>query len=528
MKYSIEEKTLTDIGDALRKRHGETKVITVIEEQPIPSVVVSKSNNAIDANTTNGNYEKNLDVYDVVQINGASEIKVTLAYNFTNYNTTDKDYLQIAVGKHNVTTFPTDVVKYDKTTETAEIITASTVVKLSFKDTDAITFYFHTDATGTGNALGYYAECVGYDSNGNVITDATTDVEVTKEVKNTYSSAEMAEAIDNIEVGVFVPEEGYVLTGDCSNLFAYEKWKWFLEQCIDKISTVDITNANRLFYSAYLEKIPFDINLQSGDDKSISTMFAYNNITEAPYIKGMISNIDALFNSCRYLKHIPEDWADYIDWSYIQTYKYGSMGSVFKDCRSLRHIPENLLSNLHGIMTTSSYAPYASMFYECWVMDDITNIAVCNTTFTSNVFTTTFRLCSRAENITFKTQEDGVQWKSQTIDLSAGVGYATTNKSDFTKYNPEITAEKEVKTQEDYERLKNDPDWWTANVAYSRYNHDSTVNTIHSLPDTSAYGTNTIKFTGSSGELTDGGAVNTLTAEEIAVATAKGWTVTFA
>ena len=79
--------------------------------------------------------------------------------------------------------------------------------------------------------------------------------------------------------------------------------------------------------------------------------------------------------------------------------------------------------------------------------------------------------------------------------------------------------------------LKNDPDWFTCNVAYSRYNHDSAVATINSLPDTSAYlatagGTNTIKFKGAAGEKTDGGAINTLTAEEIAVAAAKGWTVT--
>jgi hypothetical protein len=65
-------------------------------------------------------------------------------------------------------------------------------------------------------------------------------------------------------------------------------------------------------------------------------------------------------------------------------------------------------------------------------------------------------------------------------------------------------------------------------VDYARYNHDSAVNTINSLPDTSAYGTNTIKFRGIAGSATDGGAINTLTEEEIAVATAKGWTVSFA
>lgn len=65
---------------------------------------------------------------------------------------------------------------------------------------------------------------------------------------------------------------------------------------------------------------------------------------------------------------------------------------------------------------------------------------------------------------------------------------------------------------------------------YRPYNHDSAVETINSLPDTSAYvtaqgGTNTIQFTSRLGENTPAGTVNTLTAEEIAVATAKGWTV---
>jgi hypothetical protein len=84
-----------------------------------------------------------------------------------------------------------------------------------------------------------------------------------------------------------------------------------------------------------------------------------------------------------------------------------------------------------------------------------------------------------------------------------------------------------VSNDETYQALKNDPDWYSLLPAYSRYNHDSAVNTINTLPDTSAYGTNTIKFVGTAGSATDGGAINTLTAEEIAVATAKGWTVSF-
>lgn len=69
-------------------------------------------------------------------------------------------------------------------------------------------------------------------------------------------------------------------------------------------------------------------------------------------------------------------------------------------------------------------------------------------------------------------------------------------------------------------------------VKDSVYNHDSAVETINSLPDTSAFlaevgGTNTIQFYSNQGANTEGGAIGNLTVEEIAVAAAKGWTVAF-
>lgn len=57
---------------------------------------------------------------------------------------------------------------------------------------------------------------------------------------------------------------------------------------------------------------------------------------------------------------------------------------------------------------------------------------------------------------------------------------------------------------------------------FSRYNHDSAVETINSLPKVKSC---TLKFKKYSGALTDGGGINNLTEEEIAVATAKGWTI---
>ena len=120
--------------------------------------------------------------------------------------------------------------------------------------------------------------------------------------------------------------------------------------------------------------------------------------------------------------------------------------------------------------------------------------------------------------------------KNQNIKLNQYVGYFAMYSDGYGGAGlPQSAA---IKNAETYATNKNNPDSWTDKEEYSRYNHTSAVNTINSLPDTSAYltangGTNTITFYPTSGSQTDGGAVETLTEEEIAVAAAKGWTVAY-
>ena len=160
-------------------------------------------------------------------------------------------------------------------------------------------------------------------------------------------------------------------------------------------------------------------------------------------------------------------------------------------------------------------------------------------------------------SITFATNNGEpykVNWKNQAIDLSKRIGYAERIWSiSYENYAQGYWKEKNNVFYEttdleqaklNYNKLKSQDNWfsWSENsgtyegknvyysLLFSRYNHDSAVETINSLPDTSEYlasvgGTNTIKFKGIQGALTDGGAINTLTEQEIAVATEKGWTV---
>lgn len=154
-----------------------------------------------------------------------------------------------------------------------------------------------------------------------------------------------------------------------------------------------------------------------------------------------------------------------------------------------------------------------------------------------------------------------MNWKSMVLDIGTNDSYPFGYSNSSYDYNYKGYAQGFWKQENNiftsnsmtideakarYDQLKDREDWYSCtnnNVTYdgkslrlallfSRYNHDSAVETINTLPDTSAYlasagGTNTIKFKGYSGALTDGGAINTLTEEEVAVAAAKGWTVSF-
>ena len=344
--------------------------------------------------------------------------------------------------------------------------------------------------------------------------------------------------------GDVIPEEAFVISGDCGFRFANNGWNWFIEKYGDRIRTKDISGAGGMFSgSTNLVSIPFEINFDSTSNYcSTSNMFeTCRNLVILSKINALkVYNMSKMFDSCYRLRVIPEDFADSFDWSYLesQTSAYtGQQNSIFSNCYSLRSFPISLIKSGNPYVNYN-YSYFSSGFRDCSSLDELTNLPIpyTNATWTSNAFNNTFSNCYRLKNITFAKQEDGspiiVKWKSQVIDLSTNTGYSDSGHY-ILNFNSGITADKEVTDDATYQVLKDNPDWFTTNVAYSRYNHDSAVATINSLPDTSAYlaskgGTNTIKFKGTAGASTDGGAINTLTEEEIAVAAAKGWTVTLA
>ena len=356
---------------------------------------------------------------------------------------------------------------------------------------------------------------------------------------DTYKPSEMAAAIEAIEAGggADLPEEAFTITGDCSYRFAYDGWDWFIEQYGDKITTKDIKNTYYMFRNYSRNNIPFDINV-TGNCNLSYMFFNAKELTVAPQLNYSSLKqhlvVEKLFNSCWRLREVPEWVGDLLEADYAlgtSNTNWAPWGGMFEQCYSLKEIPAKVIQYMKNPKLSGSYygLAYSNPFANCTCLSELKNMFPDDCALTSNQWSNWFVSLGRLKDFTFAVNEDGApytrQWKSQTLDISRSVGYAS-SPSSFTGYNSGITVDKQVKDDVTYQALKNDPDWFTCNIAYSRYNHDSAVATINSLPDTSAYGTNTIKFKGAAGSATDGGAINTLTDAEIAVAAAKGWTVT--
>ena len=348
----------------------------------------------------------------------------------------------------------------------------------------------------------------------------------------------MPTEINGISTGSTLPEEAFNITGDCSYKFANNGWNWFINNYGSQVTTNNITNCNNMFIeNSELTNIPFSINCDS--TKSFipcSYMFSgCTQLTALPEITTKPEAVSSMFSNCYCLKEIPDSYSETFDFTYLNSNTSASCILNFHGCYSLRKIPSGFLKKMYNSLNSPYGQFYYYAFAYCYSLDEIVGMPVCPAKISGNAFNSTFDKNTRVKNIIFDTNEDGTaktaQWKGQTLEIR-NVGILNTLLHYILDYNSGITADKEVKDDATYVALKNDPDWFTRDVAYSRYNKTSAIATINSLPDTSAYiaangGTNTIVFKGEAGSATDGGAINTMTEEEIAVATAKGWSIAF-
>lgn len=321
--------------------------------------------------------------------------------------------------------------------------------------------------------------------------------------------------------GISPSSSDLTLTGDMSSAFLNGRFKWIFDLYPNIVSSSSITNAAQMFKSYIGTVIPIDINLNNA---SMGYMFQDSSITTNPTFSGTTSGAcNNMYENCNNLRTIPENVVNNL----TVTSSTNNRQNMFRNCYSLKHIPTLMITKLINA-GGSINGNYNNAFQACYALDSINNLGVDIGTTTKNLFSSTFNNCSRLSSLTFET-DNGTPysrtWSNQAISLSQYVGYPV-SASNITNYNSGLTSATQITDAASYASLKNNPDSWTADISYSRYNHDSAVATINSLPDVSTGSSNTISFKGTSGSATDGGAINTLTTAEIAVATAKGWTVT--
>lgn len=496
--YAIKASTLSALGDAVRAKKGEMKSLSWSDEFSNVNIV---------------------NIYVPMYEGKKYRLTLTVEHANTNYSSVE---VLIADGNNYRKSFQVNqgVPKQIEITPTV--------------DEDYIWFR-NSLTTLTGN---YILEML--DEDGNVIS-------------HTYTPLEMVDELNALEIPVIEP---VVLTGNCQYACSGGMGSAFIKNFPDKISTKNISNAGYMFYKFQGEEIPFDINFEDGTSVYMAYMFSESklkqipNITykgtsyqsmgylfnrsteleELPYIfNAYPSDMSYMFYGCNRLRNIPEDYFDTWNFSAMNASTYYSMSNMFYGCWSLRNVPTSFLKSINSKSTSSYYLLYNYGFSDCYSLDEIIGFPVMKGALSSNALNNTFDNTFRLKRMTFNFDENTYAWKNQTFHLTKNIGWLTASslKTYILDYNSGITADKEVVDDATYQALKDDPDWFTCDIKYSRYNHDSAVETINSLPDVTGGSGNTIVFKGEAGELTDGGAINTLTDAEIAVAAAKGWTVVY-
>ena len=292
----------------------------------------------------------------------------------------------------------------------------------------------------------------------------------------------------------------------------------------------------------------------------LKSMFIQSSFRKPPKIRCINNNGVSTYpffglNGMFYNSLVEEITNDSIDANILNHLYYGNSSGAprgfFYGCKWLRSIPDNFMaeaiytaSNNHTGSMASSVTSMVNFYYQCQSLKKIIGCPFDahqnGSKITSNTFNGAFTQLFSLHRLTFympNNQVGVMNATSQVIDLSqyVGWGYSSSSSStlndrisnliiiDDSNDDPTDTATINKMLNENSIMLS-----LTGSQGFATYNRVSAVETINSLPDTSAAGGgNTIKFkdyAGSAyGTTYD---MHELTAAEIAVATAKGWTVT--
>lgn len=524
-RYSIDGQILTEMAEAIRSKTTMTEIKTAFITKKVYKTPNATAPGVYLTITENDPFYNDDYEYHVFTIPGATKIQVD--YDVLN-NMLLGFSLFIEVGN------TTEVTDYAGNLSSYGV---HNVGSRTYEGTDTITIIMRNRefSRWQNSNSGFYLEIMGFaaDDSPIVLDDDPNPGELQYEGLHDMTPAEMVEEIKNILPGP--SDDDLIIRGDCDYRFKNDRMTWYFNKYGEMITTESIAALDQAFSnSPKLTSIPFAIN---GDGSNLNNMPAmFQNCTAlvtAPEMYNMRPNAtSSMFYNCNKLEGFPEGFAEDWDWTYMETYtsEYGcSQSGMFNSCFVLRHIPTALITHCNPCVGTY-YNLFQDSFNYCYCLEELNGLCVPHkANWSYNVFTN-LQYANRLKDFTFRVQDDGTPyicngWKSQVIDLTrAGYG------SGCATYDTRFTINTKIVESARWEQAISGQldDYWTDDVTWSVYDRRAAVRTINSLPDVSGSGsTNTIKFANSGANSCGTYAVANLSQEEIAVAVAKGWTVTF-
>lgn len=350
---------------------------------------------------------------------------------------------------------------------------------------------------------GTYTPDEGYDGYSEVLVDVTEPVEVfvvpdgMKFQGSTFTT--LPDSLDFSEITdmSYLFENCYNLNDGNINTNSAINMEGLFAYCYNMITapelkTSNVTSMRKMFYGEIgnkmkLETVPFYDTTNVTD---MSMMFYYCNKLETipPFNTSNVTNMRGMFSDCSKLKTIPP----------FNTSKVTNMANMFCQCASLQSIPE---------LNTSNVTDMASMFYICYNITEIPQLDTSNVNNVGYMFNSCRNLKTIPQlNFGSVTNTRSI-FRTSSLPLLTDLGGFTNLKiswtSDFLDRVPYATVESLMNV------INNLWDW----TDYPDGNAPLNDGTIHN------FGTShSLKF-GSTN-------LNKLSEEQIAVATAKGWTLT--
>ena len=365
------------------------------------------------------------------------------------------------------------------------------------------------------------------------LTNIADAIRAKKSSTDTYTPAEMATAISSIETGGGggPTAEDLTFTGNLCYFNYYGRMSKLIKKYGSQMSFNGVTNLD----SAFMGNDPLNSDYSNWTIDlykcNLAKCFAsHGSITAFPKLQGTVTSLANLFSSSDTLESISDDLFSTGTEFICKEFEHKYDG-IFDGCNHLKKLPLWFINMTFTVDKNLNYNRYSSFYFRvfsgCHDLKELTlPIFPAPAKLRDDCFICAFDSVYSMRKFIFAPPPAGneaVLWTKQTINLADWQ----------TGYNPSASGSKVIYNDETYNLYKNDPDARARTLEYSFYNHDAALETIKSLPYTQFVDIpdselqNVIKFYGKSGEKTDGGAINTLTTTEIAIATNKNWTVSF-